>query len=233
LAMVGWTIGFLERRKIQRKLEQFEAQQRLERERARIARDIHDDVGASLSEIGLLSEFAQRDATVSEQTRADVQKIARKARSCTQALDEIVWAVNPRNDTLEGFVIYACAYAEEQLRLADIRCRLGEILPLPARVLRADLRHHLFLAFKEAINNVLKHAQASQVEIQIDVESDCLSVLISDNGRGFTPHDCKADLRNGNGLMNMKERLESMGGSFECVSTPGSGTRVKLTVKLD
>ncbi len=234
VAAAGGGIWSLERRRTQRKLEHFARQQMVEQERSRIARDIHDDLGASLTEIGLLSEFVQRDSTPPEQARADARKIAAKANSSTRALDEIVWAVNPRNDTLEGFVTYACAHAEEQLRLADIRCRLEVMSPLPVRLLRADMRHHLFLAFKEAINNIIKHARATEVELSLRVEAEQFSILISDNGCGFIQVPGKAAGSNGggNGLINMKQRLESVGGGFDCQSAPGHGTRIRLTMKL-
>ena len=105
--------------------------------------------------------------------------------------------------------------------------------PCRARLLRADRRHHLFLAFKEALNNVLKHARASQVELRVQVGADRLSVLISDNGCGFACNLNPAQGASGNGLVNMKERLEGVGGGFECDSAPGRGTRVTLMVKLD
>jgi signal transduction histidine kinase len=250
LLAAGWGIRLHEQRKVHRQFEQLEAQQLVERERARIARDIHDDLGASLTEIGLLSEFAQRDSTPPEQVKADVREIAAQARSSTRALDEIVWAVNPRNDTLEGFVTYACAYAEEQLRLAGIRCRLEAASPLPRRPVRADVRHHLFMAFKETLTNVVKHAGATRVEIRMAVEEDQLIVEVRDNGRGFDPRRRRREeagsgaeagaasattpsLRSGNGLINMQERLESVGGAFACESAPGQGTRVTLGIKLE
>jgi signal transduction histidine kinase len=229
VSSVGATIRFVERRKLIRKLAQLEMQQMVEKERARIARDIHDELGASLSEIGLLSEFAQRDSAPVAQMKADVQKIASEAQSCTRALDEIVWAVSPRNDTLDGFVTYACAYAEEHLRLANLRCRLEAATPLPRRALRADLRHNLFLAFKEALNNVIKHARASEVAIRLRLQDDRLVVSIQDDGCGFDPGVASAR----NGLRNMKQRLESAGGAFECHSAPERGTRIVLAMKLD
>jgi signal transduction histidine kinase len=230
LGIIGGSIRFVERRKLQRRLAQLEMQQMVERERARIARDIHDDLGASLTEMSLLGEFAQRES--GEQVKADVRKMAEKARSSTKALDEIVWAVNPRHDTLEGFVNYACSYAQEQLSLAGIRCRIEAPSPVPRRVLRADKRHHLFLAFKEAITNIVKHARASEAQMRITTDDDSVRVMITDNGSGFdcSPGSSRASL--GNGLTNMKERLQSVGGTFACESTPGNGTHIKLTMKL-
>ncbi len=229
LLTVAGSIRFLERRKVQRQLERLERQQMIEQERARIARDIHDELGASLTEIGLLSEFARRESAPAEQVRDDVEKIAAKTRSSARALDEIVWAVNPRNDTIESFATYACACAQEQLQLAGIRCRFDAASPLPRRPLRAETRHHLFMALKEALNNVVKHARASQVDISISADSDRLTVGIRDNGCGFI-YD--AACASGNGLANMKARLESVGGRFACESAPGRGTRITLTMKL-
>ena len=230
---VGGSLRYFERRRMQRRLEYLEMQQMVQKERARIARDIHDELGASLTEIGLLSEFAQRDSAPAEQIRRDVGRIAAQARSSTRALDEIVWAVNPRNDTVEGFVNYASAYAEEQLRLANLRCRLEVPSPLPQRWLRADRRHHLFLAFKEALNNVLKHARASQVELRFQVDSERLSVGIRDDGCGFASDTNSKPGASHNGLGNMKERLAGVGGGFACQSEPGRGTSVTLTINLE
>jgi signal transduction histidine kinase len=229
---VAGAVWVLERGRARRKHEELERQQLVEKERARIARDIHDELGASLTEIGLLSEFAQREAAPPGQVRDDIRRIAAKAQSSTRALDEIVWAVNPRNDTLDSFISYACAHAEEHLRLAGLRCRLDAPSPLPRHELRADIRHHLFLAFKEALNNIVKHARASEVHIGARVLPECLTLSVSDNGCGFIYNGNGADPAGGNGLANMKARLASAGGSFECESKPGGGTTVRLMVPL-
>jgi signal transduction histidine kinase len=231
LALAG-SIRFIERKKARRQIEHLERQQLVEKERARIARDIHDELGASLTEIGLLSEFARREAGPPEQVKADLEKIAGKAQSSTRALDQIVWAVNPRNDTVESFVTYACASAQEQLGLADIRCRLDVASLLPRQPLRADLRHHLFMAFKEALNNILKHARASQVDIRFRADAGQLSVLISDNGCGFVYAGPGTASLTSTGLTGMKERLASVGAEIECDTAPARGTRIKLTMKL-
>jgi signal transduction histidine kinase/ligand-binding sensor domain-containing protein len=231
-AVGGGAIRFFERRRMQRQLERLEMQQAVEKERARIARDIHDDVGASLTEIALLSEFAQNESAPPDQVKADVQKIASKARGSTQALDEIVWAVNPRNDTLDGFANYACAYAEEQLRLAGIRCRLDVPSVFSACPLSANVRHNLFLAFKEALNNVIKHSAASEAQIHIGTEHDVLVVLVTDNGRGFALNGNGNGNGTANGLVNLKDRLAQVGGEFTCETAPGKGTHVKLVVPL-
>ncbi len=222
----------LELRKHQRKLAALELEQRLEQERSRIARDIHDELGSRLTEIGLLSELARRVEPLAEQVKADIETIAGKARSSTQALDEIVWAVNPRNDTLEGFVTYACAYAEEHLHLARIRCRLETTSPIPPRPLRADVRYHLFLAFKEALNNVVKHARATQVELRVTVTAEQMTMAIRDDGCGFDFDPERPPGFGGNGLANMRERLRSAGGAFLCESARGRGTQVTFSIKV-
>jgi signal transduction histidine kinase/ligand-binding sensor domain-containing protein len=230
LVTIAGSARLVERRKMYRKLEQFQRQQLVERERARIARDIHDEIGASLTEIGLLSEFAQRDSAATGQVSDDINKIAVKARSSTRALDEIVWAVNPSNDTFDGFISYACAYAEEQLRIANVRCRLDVASPPPTGALPPDVRHNLFMAFKEALNNAIKHAKASQVDIRVSADRQQLTVSVRDNGRGFV-YDA-ASKTNGNGLSNMNQRLEAAGGRFKCDSTPGRGTAITMTLHM-
>jgi signal transduction histidine kinase len=153
-------------------------------------------------------------------------------------MDEVVWAVSPQNDSLEKFVTYTCSFAEEYLQTAKIACRLEVPEILPEVILTADVRHNLFLVVKEALNNVVKHAGASEARIQIAVESKELILTIEDNGKGFLQDGaqngdqkiaagCQRD-----GLGNMRKRVESIGGRMELDSGPGRGTRVELTITL-
>jgi len=133
LVSVGGTVRFFEKRKLQRRMELLEKERAIEHERARIAKDMHDDLGTNLTQIALLSELAQSDFSEPEQARDHINQIFTTARTLTRSLDEIVWAVNPANDTLENFLIYICKFAQDYLRVADIRCRLGRAGILAAR----------------------------------------------------------------------------------------------------
>ena len=235
LGIVATTVRYIEKRQIQQQLARLKRERAVEYERARIARDIHDDLGANLTEITLLSELAQSaDAPVNE-VRTDVKRIADKARALTHSLDEIVWAVNPRNDTLDSFVTYACIQAEEYLKTAGIRCRLKAPESVPAYALETSVRHSLFLVVKEALNNVVKHAAASEVMLSFAVQRNILEVVIRDDGRGFDPAagtGAAAGKRMGNGMFNMRQRMRDIGATLDLQSAPGQGTTVRIGVTL-
>ena len=145
------------------------------------------------------------------------------------ALDEIVWAVNPKNDNLGSLASYFCNFAEQFLRPANIACRLDVANELPATPLPSEKRHSLFLAFKEALNNVVRHSGAGVVELGMRVVDERLTIEVADDGRGFA---VGADRPGADGLVNMRTRLQKMGGQFEITSLPGKGTRVKFILPL-
>ena len=211
-------------RRLHLKMEQLERRQAIERERGRIAKDIHDDLGASLNLIAVLGDLAKDDKAAER-----VEKMSSIARQAVTSLDEIVWAVNPRNDTLSHLVDYICQYANDYLRDAGMRCLLDVPEQTPAREVPANARHNLFLAVKEALQNIVKHSRASRVELRLRLEADTLRLEIADNGRGFdgSPGDDRAD-----GLNNMRQRLAEIGGECRIQSTVGAGTTVSLVLPL-
>jgi signal transduction histidine kinase len=196
-------------------------------ERTRIARDLHDDLGASLTQITLLSDRSEMEPPA--ELQANVRKISATAREMAQSLDAIVWAVNPKHDTLEGLVEYLCQYADDFLEEAPIRCHLKLPHSLPACTVLAEVRHQLFLAFAEALNNAVRHSRASELRIEMAVEPGEFRIQIIDNGAGFDPDRARAG---GNGLKNMGERLESIGGRFILASQPQQGTRIDMLIPL-
>ena len=232
----------LTRRRERSKLERVARQHALERERARIARDIHDDLGASLTRISLLSQSARAELDDRPAVAGDVDQIYTTARELTRAMDEIVWAVNPQHDTLDSLVAYLGRFAQTFLSTAGIRCRLDVPLSLPAWALTAEIRHNVFLAFKEALNNVVKHACASEVRISLELKPGGFTLVVADNGRGFNwnsrkcqPGTASDDSRSatGNGLVNMRKRLEEVGGCCDWDTAPGEGTRTKLVIAVE
>ena len=235
---LGLGIFWETRRRLRRKLEKLERQRAVERERSRIARDIHDDLGASLTRINMLSQSVRSELDVSHRATADVEAIYATARELTRAMDEIVWAVNPKHDTLDSLVNYLGRYAQSFLSAAGLRCRLDVPLNLPNWALTAEVRHNLFLALKEALNNVAKNAQAQEVRISLSVNSRQFALVVSDNGKGFDTAAGDSGeaaaragrISGGNGLPNMKKRLEEIGGRCKVESRPGEGTRVELAV---
>ena len=154
-------------------------------------------------------------------------------------MDEIVWAIDPQNDTLDGLMTYICKFAQEYLQVAGIRCRLDLPEQLPPHPLRAEVRHNLFLAVKEALNNVVKHAHASEVNVRLALEETAFTLVIEDNGQGFTPeapnHAAGDGTRtlSGHGLGNLEKRLAASGGRCLVHSQPGQGTRVEFTVRFE
>ena len=218
-------VRYVSFQRLHRQLRLLEQQAALQRERARIAKDIHDDLGANLTQIAFLGELAQQDRSEPDKAAERIGKISTTARQAIKSLDEIVWAVNPRNDTLAHLLDYAGQFAVDYLRLAGVRCRLDFPEQIPARELSTDLRHNLFLVIKEALHNIVKHAQASEVWLRVGFTEQSLVVTVEDNGRGFTntPDDALAD-----GLRNMNQRMADIGGLFRIESRPQAGTKVIL-----
>ncbi len=227
------------RRRMRRKLERLEWQRAVEHERARIAHDIHDDLGAHLTRISMLSETAQSELDHPERAAAGLKQIYQTAHELTRAMDEIVWAVNPRHDTLEGLTSYLEKFAQDLLAAAGIRCRFDMPMELPSWRLTAEVRHNLFLAFKEALHNVVKHSVASETSIRLTTSISSFELVVEDNGQGFAsniksegPSDNMSRLSSGNGLENMARRLAEIRGRCLIQSTPGHGTKVIFTVPL-
>ncbi|HTI99908.1 MAG TPA: two-component regulator propeller domain-containing protein [Dongiaceae bacterium] len=231
LLVLGLGVGWAQRRRYRSKLERVERQRAVERERARIAQDLHDDLGTSLTQISMLSALANRTQTPPAEARELIQQVRGRARDMVTALDEIVWAVNPKNDSWLELTNYLGHFAEEFFRPTGIRCRLDIPEQLPESPVSAELRHHLFLAYKEAVNNAARHSQATHVQIRVETRATEVVIFVEDNGVGFTrPVDPEPRPRNG--LANMKHRLEQLGGTAEIQSVPGQGTTVAFHVPL-
>lgn len=236
LVGVAVLVRYITRRRMQKRMELLERQHTLERERARIAQDIHDDIGTSLIRIAMFSQPERNELDQPQQTAAVLSRIYSTAREMTRALDEIVWAIDPRHDTLDSLVGYMGRLAQELLGAANIRCRLDVPVDVPAWPLTAEIRHNLFLAFKEALNNVVKHAGATEVRISLEVRTRDFVLLLRDNGRGFDRHQPPSTepgrIASGNGLRNIERRLAHIGGRFEISSEFGKGTSVSFVIPL-
>jgi signal transduction histidine kinase/ligand-binding sensor domain-containing protein len=231
--MVGLAALLVTRQRYRRRIELAERQRGIERERARIAQDIHDDLGSSLTRIILLSQSARGDLDSPEVAASDLDRIYDTARNLTRSLDEIVWAVNPRHDTLDSLATYLGKFAQDFLGAANIRCRLDLPVSLPSWPLSAETRHNVFLAFKEALNNTVKHAQATEVRVSLTLEPAAFTLTVEDNGRGFTLSATPAQATDTeDGLQNMRKRLSEIGGRCEIFSEPGKGARVSFGIPI-
>ncbi|MEY4388090.1 MAG: hypothetical protein RLY20_3373 [Verrucomicrobiota bacterium] len=232
LGAVAGTVHFISTQRLKRELSLLRQKEALERERSRIARDLHDQLGANLTRVSLLSELVESDKAEPAEVEQHALQISKTASETQRALDEIVWAANPANDTLEGLANYLCKYAHEFLTTAGLSCRLDVPADLPPTPIAPDFRHNVFLVAKEAVNNVAKHAQATSVRFQVRLENERLVVEIEDDGRG--PADAAtASERGRNGLRNMSRRMEDVGGSFSIQPAASKGTLVRLTAPLN
>ena len=236
-ALVGGIVLLESRRRMKAKLERIHHDHELERERSRIAQDIHDDLGASLTRIGMLSQSAAGELNEPERAGESLNQIQTATGELTRAMDEIVWAVNPRHDTLESLSNYISRFAQEFLGTAQIRCRLAMPLQVPELSVRSEVRHNLFLAFKEALHNAVKHSGANEVRVALEFVTDGFLLVVTDNGKGFDPKRVgsgseKNRAAPGNGLRNIHSRLNQIGGRSDIQSTAGEGTRVEFSVPL-
>ena len=222
--------------RLQRRIEEAERQQAVEHERARIARDIHDDLGASLTRLTLLSQTAMTENAAGRSTAPELNSIYDTASELTRSMDEIVWAVNPRHDSLDSLANFLGKFAQEYLQAAQIRCRLDLPAGLPPTPVPAEVRHNVFLATKEVLNNSVKHAGTTEVRLALAATQDGFRLTLEDNGRGFAPPAAGAaaggssDQRDG--LANLHRRLTDSGGTCVVESAPGQGTRTIFTVSL-
>lgn len=226
----GWRWN---RHRVKKRFAQIEREHALERERTRIARDLHDDVGAGLTEIAMQSNWVLRDieATASPETRRRIERVCQSAVELTRSVDEIVWAVNPANDTLDRFINYLKQASKLFLDAANLRVRFDIPHSVPAIGLAGRIRHGLFLAVREALNNVAKHAKADLVRIELRLEQANLHLIVEDDGQGFDPAQRRGD-GTCEGLDGMRRRLEEIGGSFQLNSAPGCSTRLEFRLPL-
>jgi signal transduction histidine kinase len=229
LSSVIGLVHYLSTQKLQRQLARLRQQEAVEKERGRIARDIHDQLGANLTQLSLLGELVESDKEDPREVEAHARQISQAARETTRALDEIVWTVNPSNDTLEGLINYICKYAQDYLAIAGLRYRLEVPPQLPATPLPPEMRHNVFLAAKESVTNVVRHAHAASVWIRLRLDPNRFTLEIEDDGRG--PGDIQSKAHR-NGLRNMRKRMEDVGGEFTIGPGSERGTLVRLTAPL-
>lgn len=225
---VAGGVRYATNKRMHRRFEQLERRRAVEAERMRIAQDIHDDMGARLTQISLASGLALRKSAPDSAAIDDLRKLDRTARDVASALDEIVWAINPEHDALDGLANYISQYVTEATADSTVRCRLEIPALLPAHFISSGVRHHILMALKEALNNALKHSGGTEVRVQLAFNDPVLTLVVADNGRGFDP----AAASSRNGIANMRRRLESVGGHCEFESAADRGTRVRFHLEL-
>jgi signal transduction histidine kinase len=226
----GATVRLMEKRKYQLQLQRAEQERTLQRERERIAQDLHDDLGSSLTRLSLLSGLVKADKDNPEQVEAHANKLSQAADQTVRALEEIVWAVRPGSDTLQSLMDYIAHFANELFEGNSAHCRLDLPNDLPTLPLPPETRHNAFLIVKEALTNALKHARAREVQVHAKASRQTLEIVVTDDGRGFDPKSLAEGWRNG--LGNMRRRSAEMDATLDVQSAPGKGTTVTLSVPL-
>jgi signal transduction histidine kinase/ligand-binding sensor domain-containing protein len=229
LITVGGTIRYVEKRKLMRRIEQLEQEGALERERTRISQDMHDDVGARLTEIGILSEMVKKDIVGGGRAATHAQRISEASREVIANISEIIWAINPANDSVDDLAAYLRQYASRYLEPTSVKPRFDFPDEMPFHQLTAEQRRNVFLVVKEALNNVVKHSGATEVLTKLDFPVAGIGISIDDNGRGF---DTAMPSRFGNGLRSMEKRMADIQGMFAVHSEPGKGTRIVLSIPM-
>jgi signal transduction histidine kinase len=222
-------IRYAERRRYQIRLRRLEMERAMERERSRIARDMHDEIGARLTQITLINAMTSRRPENPVEVRAQSGKIAAATRELTRSLDEIVWAVRPQNDNLESLIEYLGNATRDLCDGSNVRCWFTTPDQVPPIEVTATVRHNLVLACREAVNNVLKHSGATELRMRVLLEDNRLTVSINDNGHGF---DVSRGEAKRSGLAHMRQRMTECDGSCEITSATSGGTDVRLHLPL-
>lgn len=225
----GGIVRYVASRKLKKKIEELERAQLVAKERTRISRDLHDEIGAQVTQITLFGEILKRETVKGGKPSETIDNITETSRRIAESLDNVVWAVNPDNDTIENFAGYLEQYISKTLEHAGIACRIDIPSEMPDFMMAADLRHNLLMVIKELINNIIKHANADMVEFSINQQENILSIILSDNGKGFTESEARVF---GNGLKNMKNRIEHCGGNIRLLGNTNGGSTARIAIPL-
>lgn len=204
----------------------------MEAVRARISRDLHDDMGSTLQSISVMSEIARmKTQSTSPESIPIIEKIGSASRDMVEKMNDIVWAVNPKNDNFENIILHMRAFGGELLAGKDIALHFKADSGLNSIVLTMEKRKSFFLVYKEALNNAYKYSGAKNVKVEISKSNHSLKLIVEDDGVGFNMNEDRLKT-GGNGLKNMNTRAAELNGNISITSEPGRGTTVSLAVKL-
>jgi signal transduction histidine kinase/ligand-binding sensor domain-containing protein len=220
-------VRYVSQRNLREKILRLEKEQAVEKERNRIARDVHDDLGSGLTKIAILSEVTKTQLDKKETASAQLEKISSSSRELVDNLQDIIWVLNPKNDSLENLAAYIREYALKFFDGTDISVKIDFPSQLPSLKLSEEERRNIFLVVKETLNNAAKYAGCSLVHIELVIQKQELQLIIRDNGKGFELNRVRTF---GNGLLNMRTRMEQVNGKFEICSEKQKGTITTLSV---
>ncbi|HLG39811.1 MAG TPA: histidine kinase, partial [Chitinophagaceae bacterium] len=227
ILFTGWLlIKWYSNERDKRQKREFEKLKVIEKERTRIATDMHDDLGAGLSRIKFLSQALMNKKTMDESINTGLEKITGYSDEMTEKMGEIVWALNEKNDTLADLVAYTRAYAMEYLGNHHIQCEANTPSHLPVTFIPGEIRRNIFLAVKECLHNIVKHANATRVCFSVEL-NEKIQIIIHDNGKGI---DWNNQRPYSNGLQNIRKRMTEIKGDAEFLND--KGTKVLLRVPL-
>ena len=201
----------------------------LQRERARIAMDVHDDIGSRMTHLVLNGEVAQGEVPAGSKARAQLEQICDEARGVLSSIDEILWALNPRRDTLQDFADYVCDYTQKFLAPTSIACVFEVDTETLDAVADLPLRRSLLMAIKETLNNAVKYSEATELHLNIGRQRHDLVMIVEDNGKGF---DLSKIRPGAHGVGNMSKRMQELGGNCRLTSQIGKGCRIEFRIPL-
>jgi signal transduction histidine kinase/ligand-binding sensor domain-containing protein len=219
-------------RRIRARVARLEQEHRIERERTRIARDLHDDLGSSLTQLGMMAEELADDWDTMTDAKQQSAKFATRVKTIARDLDAVVWTVSPKNDRLDLLCAYLCDFADEYFHGSSVQCQALASADIPPAPLTPEIRHHLFMIAKELMNNVLKHARATRIELKLSANEGIFEMWVSDDGCGFSLTDAEASDRNG--LRNLRARVEECRGQLTIEPLkPGTRAVVKIPIETN
>lgn len=222
-------VRYISQRNLREKILRLEKEQAVEKERNRIARDMHDDLGSGLTKIAILSEVAKTQLQQKEAATTQLESISYSSRELVDNLQNIIWVLNPKNDSLDNLAAYIREYTLKFFEATDVHIQFNYPQQIPSVKLSEEQRRNIFMVVKETLNNTAKHSSCAAIDIKLCIQKHQLKIDIADNGKGFET----ASIRKfANGLSNMKQRMEQIGGSYEIFSGAGRGTVTKLTVLI-
>ncbi len=228
LTLVIYSTYFVSQQKIKKRLQKLEKQAAIDAERNRISRDMHDEIGSGLTHIALLSELIQTQQKTDRAVKTDLVNISAAARKLVESMSEIIWALNPQNDSLENLLSYMREQMQQHFEPFELLLNIHFPDEIPLVKLSNEQRRNLYLVTKEALNNVMKHSNASNVSLHLDIEAGSLTFEVCDDGCGLSETSLKTS---GNGLRNMRKRMEDIGGTIQWIRQ-NRGVKVVYNLNL-
>ena len=223
LMVIGGTVWYLSRRKYRAEIRQLEYKMAIDQERMRISRDMHDDLGSRLTQIRMMTHFASENPSFTDQVRQQFSDISEESKGVIQKFSEIVWSLNPNNDTLDNLVNFMVQHADGFCQKTGVPCRIHADPTFPDIFINSSKRHNMLAAYKEALHNAVKYSKCRQIDISLTLDEHRFKVSVRDDGIGFEPDKTAGS---GQGLASMASRMDSIGGTFDIDTKPGSGTDV-------